>query len=271
MIALKPFQMKEALPLFPRKDTHTIARSACLGLVPCHVLADSAKAPTAAIVVLRRFGIAYVGGDARCAGKLLKALGDMHPWYAVADPPEAWQPALAAFSRESFAAPRYTCTGDPSMLDMARLGALGWPPAGMELRHYDEALLSQALASPWSEDQMGAYETPEAFLRTGFGIALVQNGRLIAGCTSFCRHMGGYEIQVDTHPEHRGHGHATCVCAAFMLEALSRGMTPHWDAANIRSLRLAEKLGYTLGRAYPVWLLVGPKTTAQTVLAQYLG
>lgn len=271
MTVLKPFQMKEVLPLFPRKDTYAIARSACLGLVPCKVFADSAKAPTAAVVVLRRIGIAFVGGDARFAGKLLKALGDLHPWYAVYDPPEAWQPALSAYSKESFAAVRYAFTNNPSVLDMARLGALGWPPPGMALRRYDEALLTQALANPWSEDQMGVFETPEAFFKNGFGIALVQNGLLVAGCSSFCRHMGGYELQVDTHPEHRGHGYAACVSAAFMLEALSRGMTPHWDAANSRSLRLAEKLGYALQRAYPVWLLVSPKTTAQAVSAQFLG
>ncbi|MEG0767953.1 MAG: GNAT family N-acetyltransferase, partial [Clostridia bacterium] len=77
-----------------------------------------------------------------------------------------------------------------------------------------------------------------------------------AGCTSFCAHADGYEMQIDTHPAHRGKGYGTCVGAAFVDAALEAGKVPYWDAANIVSARTAQRVGFRLTQAYPAWLLI---------------
>lgn len=41
--------------------------------------------------------------------------------------------------------------------------------------------------------------------------------------------------------------------AALILECLKRGIYPGWDAANMESVRLAEKLGYRLKGPYYTW------------------
>lgn len=41
--------------------------------------------------------------------------------------------------------------------------------------------------------------------------------------------------------------------ARLILECLKRGLYPSWDAVDLRSVTLAEKLGYHMDRPYPVY------------------
>lgn len=271
MIELTGAQLSALLPLFLQKDTHIVAQSCCRGLVPCRAFADHAEHPTAGVVALSRFGIGCVAGDASHAHELLEALRGWHPWYHFTDPPQGWHPALAAWSKQGYAFSRYAFTNDPGGHDKERLRQLAIAPEGCEMRLYDRAIAEQALAAEWSEDQLGGFESVDAFLEKGLGVALLRDGQLVAGCASFCRHQDGYEIQVDTREDHRGKGYAACVSAAFMLEALSRGMTPYWDAANASSLRLALKLGYALDRAYTAWMLVASKENPDAIAQKVIG
>jgi len=63
----------------------------------------------------------------------------------------------------------------------------------------------------------------------------------------------GIEIQIDTREDHRRKGLAAACGAALILECLKRGIYPGWDAANMESVRLAEKLGYRLKGPYYTW------------------
>ena len=45
-------------------------------------------------------------------------------------------------------------------------------------------------------------------------------------------------------------GLATALSASLIVESLSRGLEPHWDAANPESCKLALKLGYTSAGSY---------------------
>lgn len=268
---LSPRQLHRLIPLFSRRPAHQVAVSACQGLVPCRAFADDPQQPSAAVLSLRRFGIAFAAGDLAHAHALLEALRGWHPWYEINDPPAAWHPALADWSRKSYATPRYAFDNDPAAFDLAALRAYATPAPGCEILPYDAPLLAQALAADWSEDQLGAFATPDDFLRHGIGMALVRDGELLAGCASFCRHADGYEIQVDTHPQARGKGYATAVSAAFLLRALQAGKKPCWDAANAVSLRLAQKLGFVFRQVYVSWMLIAPGTSAQAAADKAIG
>ncbi len=269
---LKGDDKRAALSLFSENPLHAIARAGCEGLVNMRVIADDPIAPTAAIAVLERFGVGFAAGSADRGAELLETLRGWHAWFELNDPPADWYPHLAAWSKKSHATVRYAFESDRKAFPVEKLRALATPPEGCTLRLYDEALLRQALTAPWSEDQQGAFITPGDFLGRGMGVALLDGeGALLSGCTSFCRHADGFEIQVDTHPDHRGKGYASCVSAAFILEALGRGMTPCWDAANATSFRLAEKLGFVFTRAYPAWILVTEKETEETIAQKVIG
>lgn len=271
IVMLSPAQRRAALPLFADKPTHEVARSGCLGLIDCRIFVDDADRPQSAVLVLERFGIGFAAGDVVHAQALLARLHGWHPWYEIADPPESWHPVLAAWSKESHAFSRYAVVNDPAAFDREALGRMARPPVGKTISRYNGALLAQALSAPWSEDQTGGFPTSEAFLRDGYGVALLDGDTLVAGCASFCRHQNGFEIQVDTHPDYRGRGLATCVSAAFILDVLEMGMIPYWDAANIHSMRLAQRLGYAFWHAYTAWMLISGASSQAEVAEKVIG
>ena len=53
-------------------------------------------------------------------------------------------------------------------------------------------------------------------------------------------------------PERRKH-FATIACSALILKCLDEGLYPSWDAQNMHSVRLAEKLGYEFDHAYTAY------------------
>ena len=54
-------------------------------------------------------------------------------------------------------------------------------------------------------------------------------------------------------PEERRKGLAAAACAALILRCLDEGLYPSWDAQNMNSVHLAEKLGYELDHEYTAY------------------
>ena len=87
----------------------------------------------------------------------------------------------------------------------------------------------------------------ESFYNTGVGFCIKHQGKVVSSASSFAPFTDAFEIEVHTNndPIYRRKGLATAACAALMVYALERNLTPHWDAANEASVALALKLGYT--------------------------
>ena len=128
-------------------------------------------------------------------------------------------------------------------------------PADVTLCLFDEAICRMALSGEWSRDLVSRFDSAEDFLSRGVGVAALQNGELIAGASSYTVWKDGIEIEVDTRKDQRGRGIATACAAKLVLECLRRGLIPSWDAANLTSAHIAEKLGFRPADAYPVWHL----------------
>ena len=53
--------------------------------------------------------------------------------------------------------------------------------------------------------------------------------------------------------EERRKGLATICCSALILDCLEEGLYPSWDAQNMNSVRMAEKLGYEFSHEYAAY------------------
>ena len=109
----------------------------------------------------------------------------------------------------------------------------------------------------WSRDQVGLYQSYEEYKKLGLGFAILKNGKVVSGASSYSSYKEGIEIQIDTEKDHRRKGLARVCGAALILECLKRGVYPSWDAQNPESAALAGQLGYQLDYSYTAYDICG--------------
>ena len=126
-------------------------------------------------------------------------------------------------------------------------------PTGYELRKIDADIYEQCLESPATEDFVSAFDSKEKYLRLGRGMVILKDGKIVSGASSYTRYNEGIEIEVDTIEAERRKHLATIACSALILNCLDEGLYPSWDAQNINSVQLAEKLGYEFDHEYIVY------------------
>jgi hypothetical protein len=123
-------------------------------------------------------------------------------------------------------------------------------PDGYEIHEIDSDLYDKCLENPLTADFVSSFESKQSYLEIGRGMVIVKDGSIVAGASSFSRYNEGIEIEVDTVQEERRKNLATIACAALILRCLREGLYPSWDAQNMNSVHLAEKLGYEFDHEY---------------------
>ena len=168
-----------------------------------------------------------------------------------------WHPVIeAVLGDRAVRGTRYAIRKEPGVFDRARLEAfVSALPAKYRLRQIDEALVPVLLSAGWSRDLCSAFDGPADCCRRGLGFVAMYEGAPVAGAGSYCVYDGGIEIEIDTREDHRRRGLASACGARLILECLDRGLYPSWDAHDLRSVSLAEKLGYHRGEPYTVYWL----------------
>ena len=128
---------------------------------------------------------------------------------------------------------------------------------GYEIKPIDEELYDKCLTDPATVDFVSSFGSKERFLEVGRGMVILRSGRIVAGASSYTRYNEGIEIEVDTVEEERRQGLATIASAALILRCLDEGLYPSWDAQNLNSVHLAEKLGYEFDHEYTAYEVTG--------------
>lgn len=121
---------------------------------------------------------------------------------------------------------------------------------------FDSEIYDKCLDSPVTADFVSAFEGKEQYLSIGRGMVITKDNKIVSGASSYTRYLEGIEIEVDTIPEERRKHLATIVCSSLILKCLEEGLYPSWDAQNMNSVRLAEKLGYECDHEYIAYEVV---------------
>lgn len=98
----------------------------------------------------------------------------------------------------------------------------------------------------WREDVLRATGSTSEFLAHGLGFCLRVGQAIVAEAYAVIWDEPRAEIATVTHPDHRGRGFATVLCAALIKACEDVGLDTYWncDADNAPSVRLAHRLGY---------------------------
>lgn len=129
-------------------------------------------------------------------------------------------------------------------------------PEGYELKMIEEKEYIQCKANGWANDLVSQFNAYDTYKELGIGAVILKDGEVVAGASSYSRYKDGIEIEIDTREDHRRKGLAYICGAKLILECLERDLYPSWDAQNLWSVGLAEKLGYHFCHeytAYEIW------------------
>ena len=128
-------------------------------------------------------------------------------------------------------------------------------PEGYEYRVIDGELYDRCLTNWMTTDFVSSFDDKEHYLKFGRGIVVMKDGEIVSGASSYTRYNEGIEIEVQTAMHERRKHLALAVCAKLILKCLEEGLYPSWDAHNMNSVHLAEKLGYEFDHEYPVYII----------------
>lgn len=200
--------------------------------------------------------MALLGDFAFFAGEPNRELAESkRPGFLILVPQnEAWAQIIEdCFSGRCRRVTRYAIRKD-TVFDRDHLLSLkNRLPEGYLLQRIDGTLYDQCMENAWCRDLVSVFPSREAFLRDGLGMVVIKNGEIVSGASSYTRYREGIEVEVDTRRDQRRRALATVCSAALILSCLDLGLYPSWDAQNLWSVRLAEKLGYTFSHEYPVY------------------
>ena len=149
---------------------------------------------------------------------------------------------------------RYAIKKEPDVFDEEKLQAIvnNLDPE-FELRLIDKSLYEKCLSESWSRDMVSLYFDYEQYRELGLGVVALEGQKIVSGASSYSSYRGGIEVEVDTHRDYRRRGLAAACSAKLILECRRRGWYPSWDAQNLWSVALAEKLGYHLDHEYTAY------------------
>ena len=214
-----------------------------------YAIADNEVAPEAAQVVLGDF--CFLAGKPSVSFAAKAAAREIVPQN------ERWSDAIEqAFGSRAQRRLRYSILKEPEVFSREKLqGYLDALPSEYTLSLFDESIYHKSMQESWSRDFCACFEGADDFRTRGVGAAVLHNGVLVSGASSYSVYDGGFEIEIDTKPEYRRKGLATICAAKLILTALERGLYPSWDAFDLRSVALAEKLGYHVDQPYIIYIL----------------
>jgi GNAT superfamily N-acetyltransferase len=207
---------------------------------------DDPANPTAWRITIGPFW--YFAGDADGPGG--RALLAEFPAYNLfmPSPPEWVAAAKKMFGERLVGFPRYSFAAES--LSEAHLSAiLDASPHRDRVRRVDAALLARSDNFVETED----FESADDFLQRGVGYTLLKDDSLAGAAYSSLVCSRGIEVSLFVAEEFRRRGVAMAISAALLLECVRRGLRPNWDAANLESCALAEKLGYTPAGSYEAY------------------
>lgn len=243
-------------PLF-QGQSDTLIRS-CLQGHMGRAWVNDGQAPSCALLAVCDF--CYVAGDPDAPGanellRLLSPAGRKRDLFVI-PPNERWSERLRAVYPNAVPITRYAIRHEGDVFDRARLQRFAADlPHGYRIRKIDEALYDMLLRHEELRDLCANFDSANDYLARARGYVAVCDGTPVSGASAYAVYDHGLEIEVDTHPEHRRKGLALACSAALMLDCLEAGIYPSWDAANLASVRLSERLGYRFDREYTAYCL----------------
>jgi GNAT superfamily N-acetyltransferase len=129
-------------------------------------------------------------------------------------------------------------------------GLLAVNPHQEKIVPLDAELAASLSAAPEGYFNLSDFASPADFALRGLGFTFLSAGEPAGVAYSSLVCSQGIEVSIYVTKPHRRRGVATALGSRLLLACLEKQLRPNWDAANLESVRLAEKLGYRRRGSY---------------------
>lgn len=241
-------QTELVAPLF--EDWHETLIWSCLQKVMGHLYVNTVEKPVSVMALLGDF--CFFAGKPDRELALYKPDWCKQNFIIMVPQSEDWGKMLeSCYGERIKKVTRYAIKKEPDIFDEKKLQkAADSLPDGYRMKMMDEELFLRCREIPWCRDWVAQYDDYEMYRKYGLGTVILKDDEPVAGASSYSGFQGGIEIEIDTRVDHRRKGLAYASGAKLILECLKRGWYPSWDAQNLWSVALAEKLGYHFDHEY---------------------
>lgn len=253
MIKLKLAEMNEILPLLSGKNDSLIrsAIQGCMGEIWC----DDLKNPQTLQIIVADFG--FLIGEAK--RRFVRHLPSTYQGEIIVFVPEneAWSIMIEEeYGDRCKKIKRYALKKNQHDFDLDKLREnFACLPEGYTIKAIEERDYHELNTHEWSKDLCCQFSTFDKFNSKGMGYIITHQETIVCGASSYSIFNNGIEIEIDTKIEHRRHGLALACASRLILECLEKGIEPSWDAANLASVSLSEKLGYHFDKEYEAYVV----------------
>lgn len=124
-----------------------------------------------------------------------------------------------------------------------------------KIARIDESNYYRVIEDRFMSDCCCFFSSLDEFLKHGIGYVIERDGEIIAGASSYSFCKGNISITIGTKNNYRRKGLATACASKTIIDCLDRKIYPRWDAANLQSVSLAEKLGYCFEKEYEAYMI----------------
>ncbi len=213
---------------------------------------DNADKPRAFKIEVGPF--CYFAGNAK-SELINKVIADFQPGFLLMPSADDWVLSakkihgdrLIPFERFSFSSDNLSIEHLDNLLQSV--------PLKSDIVHIDAENASQILSDFSEFADISDFDSIDDFAARGVGFCMIDNGRVIGIAYSSLVCSKGIEVSIFVLPDYRRKGAATALACNLLKYCLENGLDPHWDAANIESCKLAEKLGYVFAETYEAYYL----------------
>lgn len=222
----------------------------CLQGVMGHLYVTNQERPDCAMALIGDF--CFFAGNPNQELVSFKPEGCQQDFVIMIPQNDEWATLIEdVYGKRARKVERYAIKKEPDVFDRVKLQRMVDTKADeYKLQMIDEKWFYQCKEMGWCRDWVSQYDTYELYEKHGLGVILLKDGEVVSGASSYSSYHGGIEIEIDTHEDYRRKGLASICGAKLILECLDRGWYPSWDAQNLGSVALAEKLGYHFDHEY---------------------
>ena len=216
----------------------------CLQKVMGKIYVTNLDKPVSALAYVGCFGF-VAGGPNR------ELLENVPAGFSIITPQnEAWATLIKDVYTNAQKVTRYAIKKDTIFDEYALQKNIDGLPNEYVIKEIDSDLYDMCMENPVTRDFVSSFADKKQYLELGRGIVILKEGKIVSGASSYTRYKEGIEIEVDTVVSERRNHLATVACSTLILRCLKENLYPSWDAQNMNSVRLAEKLGYEFDHEY---------------------